>query len=82
MRRPGRTPEDEMECYIQDYSKVIRGRYNSYKAMLKSQEGHYQVEGLYEPQLDIFKCLTLMDCEILVKLITKVDAIISLNILP
>ncbi|CAK83044.1 unnamed protein product (macronuclear) [Paramecium tetraurelia] len=64
--------------HIDDYSCIKRGRINSYK----KSSAQLNCEGLYEHQLDIFKAITIQDCEIVAKIINKCDALVVLNILP
>jgi hypothetical protein len=58
---------------MSDYSRVTRGRFNSFKAMRRSSDASdSKVEGLYLDVLDIFKCLSFDDMQAIVKIISKV----------
>ncbi|CAK85599.1 unnamed protein product (macronuclear) [Paramecium tetraurelia] len=67
-----------VDNYIDDYSCIKRGRINSYK----KSSAQTNCEGLFEHQIDIFKSITIQDCEIATKVINKCDALVVLNILP
>jgi hypothetical protein len=78
--RPGQLPSDPLNLFIEDYSRIQRGRFNSFKATLKSNintssADQTKVEGLYNNALDIYRSITLDDCDAIVKLITKVKII-------